>query len=157
MIAGTLRRAVVLALALLAVPTVRLRAEDGYDLWLRYPRVDDARLLTEYRGALRQVVVEGDSPTLRAARAELIKGLGGLLGTAPATSDAVTADGAVLVGTPTSSRAIAALPLTNELRVLGPEGYVVRAVRVGGHRTIVVAGNTDVGALYGTFALLRQL
>jgi len=30
-------------------------------------------------------------------------------------------------------------------------------VRVGGHRAVVVAASSDVGALYGTFALLRQL
>jgi alpha-glucuronidase len=156
-IGRSVRRVAVLALALLVVPAVRLRAEDGYDLWLRYPRVDDARLLTEYRGAAGRLVVRGDSPTLRAAREELVRGLTGLLGAAPATGDAVTGDGTLLVGTPTSSREIAALSLVAELRALGPEGYVVRAVRVGGHRAIVVAGNTDVGALYGSFALLRQM
>ncbi len=152
-----LGRAAALAVALLALRANDLRAEDGYELWLRYPRVNDAGLLAEYRGAIRRLVVDGTSPTLRAAREELIAGLTGLLGVAPATSATVTADGAVLVGTPRSSRVIAALPLASELRTLGPEGYVVRAVRIGGHRAIVVAGTSDVGVLYGVFALLRQL
>ena len=152
-----LRRAVVLALALLAFRAMRLRADDGYDLWLRYARVDDAGLLAEYRGALARLVAPGDTPTLRAARDELVTGLTRLLGVAPVAGATVTADGTLLVGTPRSSRAIAALPLAAELRALGPEGYIVRAVRVGGHRAIVVAGNSDVGALYGAFALLRQL
>jgi len=155
-IARTLRRAIVLALALLAVPAIRLRAEDGYDLWLRYLRVADAGLLAEYRGALGRLVVQGDSPTLQAAREELVTGLTGLLGVAP-VAGATVVDGTLLVGTPRSSRTIAALPLASELRALGPEGYIVRAVRVGGHRAVVVAANSDVGALYGTFALLRQL
>jgi len=155
-IARTLRRAIVLALALLAVPAIRLRAEDGYDLWLRYPRVADAGLLAEYRGALGRLVVQGDSPTLQAAREELVTGLTGLLGVAP-VAGATVVDGTLLVGTPRSSRTIAALPLASELRALGPEGYIVRAVRVGGHRAVVVAANSDVGALYGAFALLRQL
>lgn len=146
-----------LALALLALRATHLRAEDGYDLWLRYRHVDDTALLAEYRGALGRLVVQGDSPTLRAAREELVLGLSGLLGAVPATGDAVMSDGTLLVGTPRGSRTIAALPLAAELRALGPNGYIVRAVRVGGRRTIVVAGNTDVGALYGTFALLRQL
>ena len=58
MIARTLRRAVVLALALLAVPALRLVAEDGYDLWLRYPRVADAGLLAEYRGTVGRLVLQ---------------------------------------------------------------------------------------------------
>ena len=152
-----LRRAAALAVAVFVLRANELRAEDGYALWLRYPRVDDAGLLAEYRAAAGRLVVVGDSPTLRAAREELVAGLTGLLGVAPAVDGTVTADGTLLVGTPHTSRVIAALPLASELRALGPEGYVVRALDVRGHRTIVVAGNTDVGALYGTFALLRQL
>src|SRR6185369_11743281 len=68
----SLRRAVVAALAFLIVSAARLRAEDGYDLWLRYPRVADAGLLAEYQGAVGRLVVQGDSPTLRAAREELV-------------------------------------------------------------------------------------
>ena len=122
-----LRRAVVLALALLAFRAMRLRADDGYDLWLRYPRVDDAGLLAEYRGALARLVVQGDTPTLRVAREELVTGLTGLLGVAPVAA-ATVVDGTLLVGTPRSSRAIAALPLAAELRGLGPEGFIVRAI-----------------------------
>src|SRR3954465_10086797 len=140
------RRAAALAIAVLALRANDLRAEDGYALWLRYPRVDDAGLLTEYRVAVGRLGVAGDSPTLRAAREELVVGLTGLLGVAPAVGGAVTADGTLLVGTPRTSRVTAALPLASELRALGPEGHVVRALDVRGHRTIVVAGNSDVGA-----------
>src|SRR5690606_16268385 len=56
-------------------------AEDGYEMWLRYPVVADKALLKEYRGQIKQVVSEADSPTLRAAAEELQRGLGGLLGT----------------------------------------------------------------------------
>jgi alpha-glucuronidase len=152
-----LRRLAVVALALLATNAGELRADDGYDLWLRYPRVEDAVLLAEYRLAIARLVVQGDTPTLRVAHDELVAGLTGLLGAAPASGTSVVGDGTVFVGTPRTSRTIASLPLATELRGLGPEGYVVRALRVDGHRTIVVAGNSDVGVLYGAFALLRQL
>ena len=45
--------------------------ESGYDLWLRYRRMDDARRLAELRGVATELVVAGDSPTLRTARDEL--------------------------------------------------------------------------------------
>src|SRR5579863_7099695 len=64
-----------LLLLLLAVPA---RAEDGYDLWLRY-RPMEAAALAQYRPLATAVVSEGASPTLDAARAELIQGLSGLL------------------------------------------------------------------------------
>jgi alpha-glucuronidase len=144
------------ALLLTAAPRVA-RAEDGYELWLRYVRVTDHALLNEYRGSLARVVVNGSSLTIAAARAELETALMGMLGSAPPMAQRVTVDGTLLLGTPATSPTIAALPLAAELRALGPDGYVVRATNVDGHRAVVVAGNRDIGVLYGTFALLRQM
>ena len=62
--------------ALLATPAA---AEDGYDLWLRY-RPIEAPALARYRSQASAIVISGDTPTLRAARDELQRGLGGLLG-----------------------------------------------------------------------------
>ena len=152
-----MRREFLIASALLALLGGTARAEDGYDLWLRYPRVADATRLAEYRVAAAQLVVGGDSPTLRAARDELVAGLTGLVGTAPELRDAVVSDGAIVIGTPSSSPLIRSLAIAAELRGLGREGYLVRSMRVGGRRAIVVAANEDAGVLYGAFALLRQL
>ena len=152
-----MRRVLFVASAMLALLAGTARAEDGYDLWLRYPRVTDAARLAEYRAAAGQLVLGGDSPTLRAARDELVAGLTGLVGVAPELRDAVVSDGAIVLGTPRSSPLIRSLAIATELRGLGREGYLVRSMRVGGRRAIVVAANEDVGVLYGAFALLRQL
>src|SRR5688572_30727907 len=85
--------------------------EDGYDLWLRYRPVSHGVRLREYRAALAQLVIAGDSPTMRAARDELAMGLRGMLGGEVALADSVSRDGALLVGTPARSPAIAALRL----------------------------------------------
>ncbi|MGH8259319.1 MAG: alpha-glucuronidase family glycosyl hydrolase, partial [Steroidobacteraceae bacterium] len=138
---------------LLAAPTAQ--AEDGYDLWLRYVPVEGERL-PQYRGAATQLVM-GNAPsaTQRAARAELDRGLTGLLGDAPPRAQRVTRDGAIVLGTPASSPVVASLHL--DLRSLGPEGYVIRSVTVRGHRATLIAANRDIGVLYGTFAFLRLL
>ena len=132
------------------------RAEDGYDLWLRYRRVADAARLTEYRAALTSVVAQGSSPTLAAARDELVAGLTGLLGRRVGVSGRLVT-GSVVIGTPASSPAIAALGLASALRGVGDDGFVIRAMPVNGARAIVIAANRDVGALYGAFHLLRVL
>src|SRR5256885_16666871 len=80
-------RSVVACCVLLAAAPPRPAAEDGYDLWLRYRLVGDSGRLAEYRAALTHLVVEGDSPTLRAARDELSVGLAGLLGGAVPGAD----------------------------------------------------------------------
>ena len=129
-------------------------SEDGYRLWLRYVPVQGA-WLTAYRGSATELAGVASSPTLRAAQAELLHGLTGMLGRTPARADAVTQDGAIVFGTPTSSALVRSLPLA--LARVGDEGYVIRTVATRGHRATVIAGNTDVGVLYGAFRFLRLL
>jgi alpha-glucuronidase len=129
-------------------------AEDGYDLWLRYRPLSTERA-QDVRPFVREIVASDSTSTCAVARAELVRAIGGMLGSAPVLSDAVSADGTIVVGTPASSPAIAGLKL--DLAKLGREGYAIRSVSIGGHATIVVAANADIGALYGTFHLLRLI
>ena len=129
-------------------------AEDGYDLWLRYrPVPADAR--PRYDPVAVTLVVEGKSPTLDAAARELQGGVSGMLGRALPLVPAAVADGAVVIGTPANSPAIAALNLP--LATLGSEGFLIRSVRINGKRATVIAANSDVGVLYGAFRFLRQM
>lgn len=149
---GILAALVVLLLAMACVRPVH--AEDGYDLWLRYRPIPGAQAQA-YRPFATQLLAGRSTPTLAAARDELLRGLGGLLGTAPSSSQTVTRDGAILVGTSASSPLVAGLRL--DLAGLGREGYLIRSVRVDGHAATVIAGNGEVGVLYGVFRFLRLL
>lgn len=133
---------------------VSARAEDGYDLWLRYKPVEKSYLAT-YRAEAASLVAGGASPTLDAAKDELVRGLSGMLGRAPAAAQSVATNGAIIFGTPARSAEIAALRL--QLVSLGDEGYLIRSVRVHGHKATVIAANSDVGVLYGAFAFLRLI
>ncbi len=130
------------------------RAEDGHALWLRYVPVEAAQAM-HYRSQLRQWVVPDGNDTRAAIREELRRGIGGLLGTPPAFDGHVTEDGAVIVGTPDSSPRIADLRL--DLPSLGTDGYLIRHADIDGRRALIVAAAHDVGALYGTFHLLRLI
>ena len=143
--------------ALAATAFARLRAEDGYELWLRYRLVSDATRLAEYRSAITSLVVQGDSPTLRVAREELTTGVAGLLGRTVRAERQPTGAGALIIGTPGSSPLIASLGLGSALGNAGPDGYLIRSMQVGGHPAIVIAANRDVGVLYGAFHFLRLL
>jgi alpha-glucuronidase len=131
--------------------------EDGYRLWLRYEPVARPDLLAAYRAAFTGLVLESESPTLSAAREELTRGLGGLLGTPPAVAGTIGRDGAIVVGTPAGSPLVASAGLGASLGDVGDEGFVIRRAAVGGCACTIVAGNRDVGALYGAFHLLRRL
>ncbi len=143
-------------LALLAwTAPVAAVAEDGYELWLRYRPVSDAEALIRYRAAFTGLVMDAPSPTLRAARDEITRGLRGLLDRDLPSLASATRDGVLVVGTKASSPAIAALGLDAQLRGSGDEGFVIRSTRTSGHPVTLIAANTDVGVLYGVFRLLR--
>jgi alpha-glucuronidase len=131
--------------------------ETGAKLWLRFPEVPIPGRLAEYKAAFSNVVSEGGGASINVAKGELVDGLGGLTGTKVTTSATVQGAGAVVIGTPTTSPIIAGLPLAARLSALGPEGYLVEKADVAGQSVIAVAANTEVGVLYGSYALLRHL
>jgi len=130
------------------------RAEDGYDLWLRYVPLDPS-LAADYRTQLGEVVAPDQTPTQRAAREELVRGLKGLLGTAPRIQNETSAGNVLAIGTPQSSALIA--PFRDEVESLGEEGYLLKRTRRDGRDVLLVAARNDIGVLYGTFHLLRLL
>jgi alpha-glucuronidase len=125
-------------------------AESGYDLWLRYTPVE-AQYKDQYR--VTRLDAPAPSPTLRAAVAELNRGLTGMLGVMP--DNRAETDGALFAGTPASSPAIAAMKLP--LASLGTEGYLIRNVTRESRKAVVIAANSDIGVLYGVFAYLRMI
>lgn len=128
-----------LGLALLG-PAALVRAEDGYDLWLRF-RPLPAPVLAQVTPALGAIAAS--DPGLLAVQ-ELSRGLSDLL----ARPVAITADAPLRIGL-AGDPAIRALALP--LAGLGRDGYVIR--RQDG-RTIVAAEQAQ-GLLYGAFHLLR--
>lgn len=130
------------------VQSVATRAEDGYDLWLRY-----TPLLREEADAARPFI--GGSVQLLADRSETINRAISELGAA----------GTAMTGLKISPHPQLVLARADrmesggyaaEIRLVGaPEGaFSIRTVRNG---RIAITANDDIGLLYGTFALLRHV
>lgn len=137
-----------LMLAALLLPAGSAPVEDGHELWLRYRGLPKP---TQTLAHARTIVhVEPASPTLQVAVAELKRGVAGLTGREPASS-ARPADGALMLVTPANAPAGVDLPWAE----LGREGYALRSLKLGGRAVTLIAANTDIGLLYGSFAWLR--
>jgi alpha-glucuronidase len=132
------------------------RAEDGYRLWLRYDPLPQT-MITVYRPRVASVVVPGTSATLDAIRSELVGGCSGLLGRSLPALAEIDRDGAIVVGTPASSPLIAGLKWQQQLADLGPEGFRIRAIKLGAHSVTVIASSGETGLLYGAFHFLRLM
>jgi alpha-glucuronidase len=137
--------------------TCSLAGEDGYRLWLRYDRITDPRVLTEYSENITGWMTEYNSPTVKAAGNELQTGLSGLLGKTVPLVTKVNRSGIVVAGTPGSSPLVASLKLGDKLQGLGDEGYLIINAKYRNKKIIVITANSDIGVLYGTFAFLRLM
>lgn len=145
-------------LAVSFAPIGATHAESGYELWLRYRRIDNPARLREYRASFARVVVEGRSATFDVVRDELTRALRGLLDTTVSVSSRMQDGAELIAGTFESSATIHAMVPMPELDPAAPpDGFVIRPARLGGRRVTIIASTTDVGVLYGTFALLRAL
>ncbi|HTE28899.1 MAG TPA: alpha-glucuronidase family glycosyl hydrolase, partial [Chryseolinea sp.] len=140
----------------LSFSQIMLMGEDGYRLWLRYDLIRDTRQLSAYRQSIQAWTVMGDTPTMQVVKTELRLALDGLLGKQiPQVTD-VNTNGILLIGK-ASSPGLAGLKLTDRLKNLGREGYLIITTSFHGKKVIVITANEDIGVLYGTFSFLRLL
>ncbi len=131
-----------------------LQAEDGYKLWLRYARAETASLRDS---GVAQVFVEGRTPTADIIRKEMNAALPQLLGREVPVVDANPVARALVIGTPSNSRAIRALAWEADLSRAGAEGYVIRHAKIGNRPVLAIASEGEAGALYGAFHYLRLI
>lgn len=129
-------------------------AEDGYDLWLRYAPVENEVLAQNYRDQVKNIVIEAETPTMKAAKKELESGLAKMLGIHPDFSEQVNDDSNLVIGLPDRFEAIKSNVSLPELQSLGNEGFVIRNY---GKSKLLLTANTEVGLLYGVFRFLQIL
>ncbi|GAB3820829.1 alpha-glucuronidase family glycosyl hydrolase [Pontibacter rugosus] len=101
--------------------------------------------------------MQGNSPTLTVAHQELQTALSGLLGQTVPSSQQVTKQNVLVAGTPASSALVKNLGLTDRLKAVGNEGYLLQTSTKNGKNYTVIAANTDIGVLYGSYHFLRLL
>lgn len=136
------------------------RGEGGYELWLRYARLNDAAARDAVGRVVQSQVIVASEQTAAVIADELSRAVRGMTGKAPRKLDRPAAGGSLIVA-PLDQLANLGITLADAEALagqLGREGYLVRTIRTdsGASHTLITA-NSDRGLLYGTFALLRQL
>jgi alpha-glucuronidase len=128
-----------LILVLVTLTVGEVVAEDGSRLWLRYDRFLWKKVRESFSDHLQTIVLQtptgADSAILKAAEDELTRAMEGMIDHKPRVYIAA-GDAAV---------------------DLGHDGFAIKKVTVDGRAAVRIAANSDAGALYGAFDLLRRL
>ncbi|HEX6170233.1 MAG TPA: alpha-glucuronidase family glycosyl hydrolase [Chitinophagaceae bacterium] len=129
------------------------KAENGYDLWLRYKKISNNSLLDQYKKQIISPVVLGSSQTIAIIRTELSQAFSALTGMPYKVLSSPGKSGSFIAGTVSSSTIISTIITKEELNNIGNEGFIIKT-RPG--KTIITA-NTDIGVMYGVFHFLRLM
>jgi alpha-glucuronidase len=145
-----------IAFLLFSFILITAKAEDGYDLWLRYKKVDNVSLLNKYKSLITAPVVIGTSVTITAAKNELENGLKGLLSSHYKVGLEFGSKTTLVAATAIELDMGLFLDQKIMLKDLGMEGFIISTSLLG-PKKIVITANTDIGLLYGVFQFLRLL
>ncbi|MGI2297358.1 alpha-glucuronidase family glycosyl hydrolase [Paenibacillus sp. GXUN7292] len=125
----------------------------GYQAWLSYDQGKQTEAMAPY---LKQIVVVGEQTAVaQTAKEELTQGIAGLTGKAPAVMEKAGNHAAIVVGVVGQLAQYEQLFVTAELAAMGEEAFFIRESVE--NNTIVIAGLSDRGLLYGVFHFLRLL
>ena len=130
-----------------------LKAEDGYDLWLRYNKISNTAIVGQYKKQINNPVVIGTSPTIAIIRTELSRAFSGLTGTQFKIVGSIDKTSSFIAGISSSSSILSSIATKDELSRIGNEGFILKT-RPG--KTIITA-NTEIGVMYGVFHFLRLM
>ncbi|HBG27549.1 MAG: alpha-glucuronidase [Planctomycetes bacterium GWF2_41_51] len=155
---------------------MKIQNEDGYNLWLRYPKIDNPKLLDQYRSSIKSVCVLGGSKTFDIIRNEFDLALPAMLDKSiPITSDKPQ-DNSIIAATiatlkkfsprtcgggseprPSGSGNVFELSDIPNISSLGDEGFLIRSREQDGKKLIIITANSDIAVLTGTFHFLSLL
>ena len=141
-----------LLVILILLPAL-LKAEDGYDLWLRYKKIANNSLLDQYKKQITSPVVLGSSQTIAIIKTELSRAFLGLTGISYKILSSTVSSTTFITGTASISTIISSVVTKDEINLIGNEGFIIKT-RPG--KTIITA-NTDIGVMYGVFHFLRLM
>ncbi|PKP10514.1 MAG: alpha-glucuronidase [Bacteroidetes bacterium HGW-Bacteroidetes-4] len=147
------RYTLIIGLVCLSV-SMSLKAENGYDLWLRYAPISDANLEQNYQKILGTVVVPGYSETQQIIRKELKRAITSMLKTPVTVKTTHTIEATLLIAKLNELHDFSNIPALASVEALGNEGYQLIQPSNG---PLLITANSDIGLLYGTFHLLRHM
>jgi len=129
----------------------------GYNLWLGYSKIEDEKVLKDYRIATGSICFEKAGEMMEAAQLELNRGLECMLDQTPYFTDTIEISTAMVVARRSKLDDALLNALTSDPDHIGKEGFVIETIPYKGREIVVITAEDDSGILYGTYRFLRLM
>lgn len=120
-----------------------------YACWLQYRSIEEPAWIEAYGPWCSNLVVLEDSAVIASAKAELVRGIGSMIGCQPTISIVPQQPKCIVLGTVEQLKLVA--------HPLNEDGYVLKTEKRGASHCLLLAGKTERGVLYAAFHLLRLM
>lgn len=144
------------SLLLIIAVSFQLKAETGYDLWLRYQPLQNQTVLTTYRQQISGITLGGNAETMKIIGEELQHGLSAMLQKKITVTNKSSSTASLIAATGISPL-LAGTEVKKLLAQTGEEGFIILSQNINGQKRIIISGNTDKAVLYGAFHFLRLI
>jgi alpha-glucuronidase len=132
-----------------------MRAESGYELWLRYQPVQNQTVFAEYRKLVSASLSDGGA-AMTVIRQEMDRAFTGMIGIKPKYSKGFNENSPLVLALFNAFKDISWASAEDRKKV-GKEGFILKSVTFSGQTRIIIGANTEAGLLYGCFQLLREM
>lgn len=148
---------ILLHLFLLTAPC-NIYAQEDYNLWLQYNKINDTNLVSEYQSKINGIHALGNSATIQVAKKELQKGISNLLNRKiEIQPDTTNTDNMLILSNTSFLNESIIKNLNDTYELINDEGYVIKTIKLKNKKHILITGKTDAGVLYGVFHFLKLL
>ena len=145
-----------LILSFILVPSISLNAENGYDLWLRYSYINDIEIRENYSQYFNKINISGESETLVVIKKELLRASEGMFNKKVLWENDHLKAKLIIVNKENYPKQLEK-NVPQDWASIGEEGFSIKYVKINDDYKIIIAGNSEIGLLYGTFELLKQM
>lgn len=132
-------------------------ANDGYNLWLQYQKIESPTLLPEYQKQAGHIFIPGKNATSDVIEKELRTALEAMLEIAPQFTTTPKQETTLFIGTREQLPAFTLKAINIPWEKLGTEGFSIQSINQNSQKALIITGNSDVALLYGTFEFLKLL
>lgn len=130
-----------------------LPAQNGYNLWLPYPSIENKALRTSYSAYFNIADIRSESETAGIIKQELLTAGEKLLKVVP-LFQSKNATLIISEFTKLEPQFQNQLPDATSIHT---NGYCIKSIKDGKRNLLIITAESDIGLLYGTFAFIKEL